>query len=227
MNGIMLLKQWIKTVYVNASYLLIGQFRPKIFCIGLNKTGTTSFHHSLDREWIKIANQREGERLLNSYIEEDFEKIVDFCRGAQAFQDVPFSLPNTYKKLFEAFPNSKFILTVRDNPEQWFNSHVRFASKRVGHLPTLIELKELEYCWKGWSFSYHSSVFGKADRYDDKKSKIEVYERHISDVTEFFRDKPNKLLVLNVADNDSQTKLMEFLGLKSKFNKMPWAKKTI
>ncbi|MCB1230178.1 MAG: hypothetical protein KDN19_07930, partial [Verrucomicrobiae bacterium] len=90
----------------------------KIFCIGLNKTGTTSLHDVFEQFGFSVGEIRRGERLIEQWAVRDFAPIIDFCHTAEAFRDCPFSLPFTYAALDAAFPNAKFILSIRDSAEQ-------------------------------------------------------------------------------------------------------------
>lgn len=87
--------------------------RPKVFCVGRNKTGTTSIAKALRALGFKVGDQARAETLIEDWARRDFRKIVRYCRTADAFQDVPFSWPHTFEALDQAFPQSKFILTVR------------------------------------------------------------------------------------------------------------------
>jgi len=71
----------------------------KIFCIGFNKTGTTTIESVLKSFGYKMGDQVKGERLLNSWLSRDFKPIVELCKTAEAFQDIPFSLPYTYQSV--------------------------------------------------------------------------------------------------------------------------------
>ncbi|MBI3882938.1 MAG: hypothetical protein HY305_01625, partial [Sphingobacteriales bacterium] len=107
--------------------------QPKIFCIGRNKTGTTSIEKAFIDFGYTVGNQRQAELLLSNYIKNDFDSIVSYSKSAQVFQDSPFSYPETYMHLDKAFPNSKFILSVRDSSEQWYNSITSFHAKLFGN----------------------------------------------------------------------------------------------
>jgi hypothetical protein len=107
--------------------------KPKIFCIGLNKTGTTSLKKEMALQGFTVGNQRQAELLFDDWVKRDFRRIVRYCRTARFFQDAPFSYPYTFIALDQAFPGSKFILTVRDNAEQWYNSLIRFHGKLWGN----------------------------------------------------------------------------------------------
>ena len=76
------------------------QFRPfrtsKVFCVGRNKTGTTSLKVALQELGYIMGDQREAERLIDAYAARYFTPVVGYCRSAEAFQDVPFSWPYTY-----------------------------------------------------------------------------------------------------------------------------------
>jgi hypothetical protein len=84
----------------------------KIFVIGRNKTGTTSLGHALYSMGFRIGHQPTAELLLEDWAKRNFRSIIDYCKTANAFQDVPFSLDYTYQALNHAFPGSKFILSV-------------------------------------------------------------------------------------------------------------------
>ena len=94
----------------------------KIFCVGRNKTGTTSLEQALRGFNYRLGNQRQGELLLDDWARRDFRRIAQLAASADAFQDTPFSLPFTYQTLDAAFPGSKLILTLRSSPQDWYES---------------------------------------------------------------------------------------------------------
>ena len=66
--------------------------KEKIFCIGFNKTGTTTLLHTLKELGYKMGNQARGELLFFDWYNRNFNPIVKYCKTADAFQDIPFSL---------------------------------------------------------------------------------------------------------------------------------------
>ena len=100
----------------------IHSTEPKIFCIGRNKTGTTSLKYVLKQHGYKVGNQRKSELLIDHYANRNFKRIAKFCEKATVYQDVPFSLPYLYIYLDNVFPNAKFILSVRNSPIEWYES---------------------------------------------------------------------------------------------------------
>jgi len=189
----------------------------KIFCIGQNKTGTTSVEHVLKNFGYKMGDQAKAELLIHDWAKRDFKKIVKFCHSADAFQDIPFSNDFTFEILDYAFPDSKFILTVRDSTEEWFNSLKRFHTKLIGkeRLPTAEDLKEYTYRYKGWMWENMQLKYGidEMSLYDHDMY-TEQYEKHNQRVIEYFKYRPDDLLVLNLSDDDAIKHLYAFLGFK-------------
>ena len=203
--------------------------RQKVFCIGMNKTGTTSLKRSLKDLGYEVGNQLNAERLLIDYRKGDFDSIIKYCKTAEVFQDVPFSLPGTYKKVDKEFPNSKFILTIRDSPEQWFQSLANFHSKLFGKgkIPTIENLKESEYVYTGYIFQVLTSLSSKlkSDPYN-KKILTDCYTIYNDEVITYFKNRTNDLLVINLSEPDSYSRLLKFLGITSETKEFPWENKT-
>jgi len=150
------IKNQLSVIRHSATRMLRGadSDEEKVFCVGRNKTGTTTIARALNELGYRVAPQRYAELLSDDYyLKGEFDPIVEFCRYYNAFQDVPFSWPLTYRVLDEAFPNARFILTVRDSAEQWCQSLIRFQSKRFGTqggLPTEADLLAAEYVRLGF-----------------------------------------------------------------------------
>lgn len=202
----------------------------KIFCIGLNKTGTTSLLSAMEDLGYKVGNQLEAEKMFDDWIKRDFSRYKKYCRKAEFFQDVPFSLPYTFIAMDQAFSGSKFILTIRDNEEQWYNSLTRFQGKlwgKEGRIPTSEDLKQANYIYKGrpWYTKKHIHPVSEDNPYD-KDILLDYYRTHNKNVIDYFRHRPNDLLVLNVGEKDAYKKLINFLGVNSERTEFPWENKT-
>ena len=194
-----------------------GKGKQKVFCIGLNKTGTTSIESVLKDFGYKVGIQSDAELLMGDWARRDFRRIVEYCKTAEAFQDVPFSLDFTYQILDYAFPGSKFILTVRNNAEEWFQSLIRFYSKIIGvtEAPTAEDLKNFHYRGRGWLWHQQMHIFGadESTLFDERLYKS-YYTNHTHQIVEYFRYRPNDLLVLNLSHPSAMPSLCEFLGIK-------------
>ncbi len=196
----------------------------KVFCVGRNKTGTTSLGAALEILGLKVAPQYLGERLLDSWVKRDFAPIIRLCETAEAFQDIPFSLDYTYVVCDAFFPGSKFVLTIRNDSETWYNSVVRFHSKLLGtyRAPTTDDLRKFGHIRPGWLLKEEKAVYGVDDAHlYDKEIYIRHYEEHNRRVKEYFRYRPEDLLVLNVAETNAMKRLCDFLGLEYRGEKMP------
>ena len=134
----------------------------KIFNIGLFKTGTTSVEAALRDLGYKLGDQPRGELLLHDYAKRNWKPIIKFCKTAEAFQDAPFCFPFTYQTLDIAFPNSKFILTVRDSAEEWYKSLTSFHLKvhgGKGNAPSKQDLKEATYRYVGFAWDVNRILY--------------------------------------------------------------------
>lgn len=211
-------------------YGLSRKPKNKVFGIGRNKTGTTSLQDALIELDYRVAPTRKGELLLDCWSKQDFKPIVSMCREYDAFQDVPFSLPDTYPAMDQAFPGSKFILTVRDSAEQWFDSLVRFHSKLFGNgaVPSWEDLEKADYCSQGFMAKVHRLVYkAEVNGLYDKESYIDHYLRYNESVREYFVDRPNDFLELNVAEPDAFQRFIQFLDIdETKMTDFPWANRT-
>ena len=203
--------------------------KSKLFCIGFNKTGTTSLANALTELGIQVAPQHPAEKLILSWMDRDFSKIIEFTKSHYAFQDVPFSLPFTFIVLDYFWPKSKFILTVRNSAEEWYQSITRFHSKIWGNgeIPTYEQLKNANYAYKGYAWDYIQGTFNTPkDKPYDKNKLIAVYDQHNRNVREYFRNRPKDLLVLNVARKNAFNELSIYLGYAPTKQSFPYKGKT-
>ncbi|EIC22591.1 glycosyltransferase [Thiorhodovibrio frisius] len=200
----------------------------KYFCIGRNDTGTTALKKAFAQLGFAVGDQRAAIALADQhYYGGNFSEIILYCRSAQVFQDAPFSFPETFKHLDAAYKNSKFVLTVCDDAEQWYKSLIRRHSKiygKEGNIPTAENLKTANYYRKGWA--YHIVKFyGTSDKDPyNKKTLIDHYNKYNQDVINYFKERSNDLLVLNLAEAGSYKKFVEFVGVKSPFYAFPHEK---
>ncbi|WP_322764348.1 sulfotransferase [Cyanobium usitatum] len=197
----------------------------KVFCIGFNKTGTTSVRVALEELGYRVASQPVAELFITDWARRDFSRISDFCQTADAFQDIPFSLPYTYQTLDASFPGSKFILTIRANSEMWYHSLVVFHSKLFGggKMPTEDDLARADYCYRGWVLFAMRTIYAypAGDPYN-KKCLIRAYESHIASVQEYFSGRSADLLTVDLATKASYQRFCKFLGKTPLRPFFPW-----
>jgi len=201
----------------------------KVFCVGFNKTGTTSVKVAFKELGYRVGNQPVAEGFITDWAHRDFSRIIDYCNTAEAFQDIPFSLPDTYQLLDAAFPGSKFILTVRENADIWYRSLTTFHSKVFGggKIPTEDELARASYRFKGWALCAMQAIsaFPDGDPYN-KECLVQAYDSHNTRVQEYFRNRPADLLTISLAAEGSFQQFCDFLGKSSKNCCFPWENRT-
>lgn len=172
----------------------------KIFGIGLNKTGTTTLGGCLE---ILGYRQKGYSKALcrDIVLDGNFDNVNATVARYDAFQDWPW--PLIYKYLDRQWPGSKFILTLRKSPEKWLESikkHSLTASPRFN-------ARKIAY-------GYHYP-FGHEAEY------MAAYRRHEEAVREYFRDRPDDLLVLNWDEGDGWDELCAFLGCERPRESLP------
>lgn len=196
----------------------------KIFCIGFGRTGTTSLESFFRSLGYTLGDQERGELLLREWVAGNFAPIISLAESAQVFQDLPFNLPGTYEVMDLAFPGSKFILSVRRDAEQWFESVVRFHTKLLGRgrIPTAEDLRQFPYRYPGWILESLLDVYGsrEADPYC-KRTLIAAYEGHNAAARTYFQDKPESLLVVNLSELGTAREIVEFVGLPYRGESLP------
>jgi len=199
----------------------------KVFCISMQRTGTTSvgkFLRDFGYTWAGWPADKKND-WSSTWYEGNFEKIFsspDF-KTSNAFEDSPWFLPDFYKVLFQRFPGSKFILFTRD-PDTWFESMLKHSHGNVlgrANLHCKIYRRELEYFDLLHSGAIdplteneiHSEkvmkITGRAEHYKD------IYRLHNTEVVDFFgRQAPAALHIGQLEDPDKWQKLGGFLGLE-------------
>lgn len=209
-----------------------SKFSGKVFCVGFHKTGTTSIETVFRNFGYCVGDQPIGEQMMFEVHGGHYDRLIRFCETAQAFQDTPFCFPGIYRVLDEAFADAKFVLTVRDSDAQWFQSLVRFHTARFSsdkdRPPTETDLDAAVYRYRGYVLDLVKCCYGYPDiaLYDPLRYQ-QLYRDHNQSVMDYFRDRPDRLLVLNVAEPDAYQKLGEFLNVKvSTRCRFPWENRT-
>lgn len=218
-----MIKQFIRRIWCDR----IPKCRRKVFCIGYNKTGTTSLGHVLREYGLQLPNQQYQERKTTlAAWRNDYRPLRKLILGYDAFQDLPFSQGETYVACDALFPDSRFILTIRD-PDEWFDSLVRFDTKRYGWCTTedaneafFLGHKhylEKNYCYEGLKMLLRT-VQGSATHVDwsllyDRSHYIQRYQRRNESILRYFANRPEKLLVIDLSLEKDTRRIRDFLGL--------------
>lgn len=178
--------------------------KPKIFGIGLNKTGTTTLNHC--GKLLGYRTKGFSKKLLKDVVRRnDLSRVKKVAGRYDLMEDWPW--PLVYKDLDRAFPGSRFILTVRKDVQTWFKS-LKKHSIRTHPI-------------------YHSRklVYGYNYPHSNKEEHLDMYKRHRDEVREYFKNDEDRFTELCWEEGDGWEELCGFLGEEVPDKPLPHAKK--
>jgi len=161
----------------------------KIFIIGLPRTGTTSISVALLEHGFKVAH--------TAFTKHAFE-LADVVTDSPCFTD--------YQQLDKLFPNSKFVYLQRDLAK-WLPSMQRLLTKMAPHLAP--------------KTGHFSPVLKRSfeQTFDTSNANLlsedhltACYVQHQQQVESYFQNRDD-LLSINISEQGSLQKLLQFLGL--------------
>jgi hypothetical protein len=187
----------------------------KIFCIGSNKTGTTTLTQILKNLGFSVCPEdimfRHGSKHFENQKQKQYDSLFELVGQYDAFEDRPWNHTNFYQILDKKFPNSKFILTIRDQ-ENWTQSYRRFNEK--------IKLN------KQWFYPLISEIcYGNFDFLSDEKKMILKYDERNQEIIEYFKN-TNKLLIIDFEKEKTYNRICEFLGKEIINSEIPHLNRT-
>ena len=175
----------------------------KIFFIGFNKTGTVSllhlFYNILGYKGkvlhgggaIKERYNYDLMRMTDSTkdLSDEFDRLGDKLLNQWVVYLDSNWISDNFKTLYENYPNAKFIFNTR-NEDDWIESNKRHRSQLTDD-----DIKDSK--WKN---------------YNEEEQRL-YHKIHSKLVLDFFEDKPDELLVLDICGGDGYEKLCPFLGI--------------
>ncbi len=163
----------------------------KIFCIGLNKTGTVSLHSALlQLGFTSLHWGGEASYLGVRQAIADNKPLLSYIPDVEAYSDIE-TLSVNFDLADAQYPGSRFILTSRD-VESWLDSRRRHVTKNV-------ERK---------ARGEYAGSFLDVD-IDGWRAQWVAHHGRVGD---YFRDRPDDLLVMNITEGDGWDLLAPFLG---------------
>ena len=196
----------IRKYYDATHYYVWGRWWPKVFGLGISKTGTTTLGKALKHLGYR---HRHGNRrdLLERHLAGDSASALAETAKFNAFEDWPW--PLLYEDLFGLYGDAgRYILTTRRSPEVWLNS---------------LKAHSLLTNPDG---SSRSLVFGYKYPHGREREHIEFYTRHNDAVRKFFKGRDDIFLEVCWEVGDSWEKLCEFLGHSVPRSPFPHANRT-
>ena len=153
----------------------------------MHKTGTTSLAVALAELGYTVCGVRQDMApLLEAG---DLDGVFAAVEGFDAFRDNPWAM--LYEEFDRRYRGARFILTIRDEA-QWIASAVGHFGREDTPLRT-------------WIYGVGHPV-GNEDIYRAR------FRRHNQEVLDYFRDRPDDLLILDWSRGDGWAQLCGFLG---------------
>jgi len=176
----------------------------RVFNISHHKCGTTSMFKALEMLGFQSYHWERPIEVMNAFLEGRIESEEMFKTENAAYSDLPITL--MYRDLYDLFPKGRFIF-VRRERRAWVES----LRKHMQTWPTPLPIHTLVY-----GYSITGSNF-------DEHVCLRTYDRICSDIQEFFRGKPNFLLL--EFEKLSWQPLCTFLGRPEPEERFPWYNK--
>ena len=168
----------------------------KIFIIGLPRTATTSICKATLELGLTTAH--------TAYIQKCFQ-------DAQVIADTPIFCD--YPLLDEFYPGAKFVHLTRDM-SVWIPS-IRQLLERMYH-----NLQRDDGGFNTIIKRCYNQIFAPLTLENIASDQFlgQCFERHQRHIIEYFKDRPNDLLQIDLSDNSSYQALLDFLELASPSN---------
>ena len=167
----------------------------KIIGVGFQKTGTRSLWTALGLLKFTIMQAMDVPEYDKNHTWTK-ENIMKAIRENYSHYDGYVNHPYTivFKELDIEFPGSKFIYTPR-NPDDWIISILRHFGGNYSPL--------------------REAIYGAGDPQWNEQMYIDRFNKHHDEVMEYFKDRPDDLLVLKICEKEGWDKLCKFVGRKA------------
>jgi hypothetical protein len=181
----------------------LGWLPTRVFGIGLHRTGTRSLDAAFRLLGLDSWHWKSAHEAKAIWLEMNAEGRSQTLEKYYALSDLP--IPLLYRQLDLAYPNSKFILTVR-NEGAWLASVRRHWSA---------EHNRFRAAWDTDPFTHkvHTALYGQKEF--SEETFRERFERHNREVIDYFANQigDGSLLIVNMDKNPGWRGLCEFLDL--------------
>lgn len=175
-------------------------YRPRIFGIGLSRTGTTTLASALSALGLNTLHWTNP--LTGQLISDADLHLFD------AFTDLPSCI--SFERHFYLFPNAKFIYTTRPI-NSWLDSFARHWQ----HVHNLSDFQKIKDAFSSNAEFHYGSYFREIhfQLFFRHPNAAEAYAAYDQRVREFFNGKPQeRFLEFSVFNGDGWPELCRFLG---------------
>ena len=210
----------------------------KCFGIGSNKTATSTLDFLMKRVYGLKSNQLLiQKKAAIPFIRGNLNQFIELMNIFDFHQDVPISGGDFYKKLDDIFPNSKFILTLRD-PDLWFKSFFSHYYKNTifplvsekyylasSNVFPSFKLRWFSIFWyeeinilkeelserRNLSFLEIKEIILKRSQFKEIFKKKFITRNN--EIKFYFKDRPKDFLCLDISKDEVLSKLSSFLNV--------------
>ena len=165
----------------------------KVIGVGLGKTGTTTLAAALRILGYRHVERYDQRDLIEAYQIWDERRFHEILSQYDSVDDFPW--PYLYDWVSRHYEDTKFVLTLRSGPDDWYRSLCKHAARGEGR----------DEDWHVW--------YGCSDPERHRSDLITLYEEHKRAVTEFFGEDSERLLVVSWDNGDGWHELCRFLNL--------------
>lgn len=168
----------------------------KVFGIGFGRTGTMSLADAMSILGYKSRKQRPI--TMNDVADYDFIGTLPNLESIKIFNSLTI--------------NAKFIMTVREM-ESWIESCKKTLGARVSEKAKnlVVGLYKEEDYWQYWSHVQW-----------DEELYRQAMVKYTELVRKYFKEEPEKLLILDISKGEGWEKLCPFLGKEIPEESFPW-----
>ncbi len=175
--------------------------KPKVFGLGLSRTGTRSLTAALQVLGFDCVHYPIDEDTYTEISNAQYDlTILKYHDGLTDITTIP-----CFHQLDRQYPGSKFILTVRDK-EGWLGSCARHYFNRPAFKATSDPDEEVHMLVRRF---LRAAVYGCYNF--DKQRFSDVYDDHVRRVMDYFKDRPEDLLIIDICSGEGFEKLAPFL----------------
>lgn len=162
--------------------------RPRIFCVGLNKTGTKSLARAFELLGLRaLHDSRRATEALECAAARSLP-LLTWIDDYDCYTDAPFY--RWYQQLDEQYPGSLFILNTRDD-ESWVTSRIRHDRR-----------------WNATRRAHHEPL-----RSCDPDRLLALKRRKEAEIIAYFNARPAPFFVLDITAGQGWPELCGFLSL--------------
>lgn len=211
--------------------------KQNVICIGLNKTGTSSFVSSLEKQGFQLAKE---ELIFMKCVQDvyhgDFNSTFSILENERfnLYDDMPFSFPNFYKQIYKKRPDDVYVLTVRRDVDTWVKSVINFypilqhgtkdkwEDKSYFHL--ILPSEDYKFLINNETPLFEA--WGLKNNNNLEENLRSLYNNHYEQTIKFFSENKSNFKIVDVSQEGELRRFCDWLGLKTDCEDFDWINKT-